>query len=84
MGHQKFLKGDVSNFTYNLRFDNNDIVHTYLPAPAQFDSNSKGRYYVLKSKARAHNAKVDVARREAAAPRASVSYHSNFYADHGW
>jgi hypothetical protein len=59
-------------------------VHTYLPAPALFDFNSKGRHFVLKSKARAHNAEVEAARAEAAAPRTSVSYHSNFYADHGW
>jgi hypothetical protein len=69
MGHHKFLKGDVSNFTYNLRFHNEDIVHTYLPAPALFDYNSKGIHYVLKSEACAHNAEVEAARAEAAAPR---------------
>jgi hypothetical protein len=84
MFRHKFLKGNPSNFTYNLRFDNKDVVQTYLPAPALFDFNRRGRYFILKSEARAHNVEVEVARGEAAAPRTSVSYHSNFYADHGW
>jgi hypothetical protein len=62
MGRHKFRRGDVSNFTYNLWFANNDIVHTYLLAPTLFDYNSKGRYYVLKSEARAHNTEVEAAR----------------------
>jgi hypothetical protein len=83
-GRHKFLIGDIPNFKYNLQFNNGHIVHTYLPAHALFDYNSKEKYYVHESEARAHNVEVEAARAEAAAPRASVSYHSNFYADHGW
>jgi hypothetical protein len=84
MDRHDFLKGTPSNFTYNLRFDNQHIVDTYLPAPALFDFNSKRRYYVHESEARAHNADFEAARAESTAPRTSVSYHSNFYADRGW
>jgi hypothetical protein len=84
MFHHKFLKGTPSNITYNLRFNNDDIVDTYLPAPALFDFNSKRRYFILESEAREYKAEVESARERAAAPRGSVSFHSNFYADHGW
>ena len=76
----KILKGDIHNFTYKLLFNQESIVHTYLPTPALFDYHGKGRYFVLESEARAHNAPVLVARHaEASAPRASVSYHANYY-----
>jgi hypothetical protein len=84
MGRHDFLSGDINNFKYNLRFDNKHIVDMYLPAPALFDYNSKRIYYVSESEARAHNAEFEAARAEADAPRTSVSYHSNFYADPGW
>jgi hypothetical protein len=85
MKRHKFLKGEVTDYTYNPWFNKVSIVHTFLPAPALFDYHSKGRYYVLESKARAHNAEVLAVRRvEEAAPRASVSYHFEYYAGHGW
>ena len=77
----KILKGEPHNFTYKLLFNQDSVVHTYFPAPALFDYDSRGRYFVLESKARAHNAAVVAARQaEASAPRASVSYHPNYYA----
>ena len=57
----KILKGKVDNFTYNLLFHQKSVVHTYLPARALFNYHSKGRYFVLESEARAHNATVEVA-----------------------
>ena len=76
----KILKGRADNFTYNLLFTQSHVVDTYLHAPALFDCHSKGRYFVLESEARAHNAAVVAARRaEASAPRASVSYHADYY-----
>ena len=76
----KILKGKVDNFTYNLLFNQKSIVHTYLPALALFDYHNKGRYFVLESEARAHNAAVEAARQaEASAPRAFVSYHADYY-----
>ena len=61
-------------------FNQDSVVHTYLPVPALFDYHSKGRYFVLESKAQAHNAAVEVAQQaEASAPGASVSYHSDYY-----
>ena len=81
MSCHKFLSGKVTDYKYNLRYNKETIVYTYLPAPALFDYHSKGRYYVLESKARAHNAEVVAAwQAEAAAPRASVSYHPDYYA----
>ena len=81
MKRHKILSGEPHNFTYNLLFNKSSIVDTYLPAPALFDVHSKGRYYVLESEARAHNAAVVAARQaEASALRASVSYHSDHYA----
>ena len=75
----KILKGKVDNFTYNLLFNQKIVVHTYLPVPALLDYNSKERYFVLESEARAHNAAVEAARQaEASAPRASVSYHADY------
>ena len=54
-----------------------------LPAPALFEYHSKGRYFVLESEARAHSATVEAARQaEASAPRASVSYHADYYPDY--
>jgi hypothetical protein len=84
MFRHKFLKGNPSNFTYNLRFDNKDVVQTYLPAPALFDFNRRGRYFILKSEAREHNSEFESARERAAARRSSASFHSSFFADHGW
>ena len=76
----KILKVKTDNFTYNLLFNQKSVVHTYLPTPALFDYHSKGRYFVLESEARAHNTSVEAARQaEASAPRASVSYHANYY-----
>ena len=76
----KILKGKIHDFTYNLLFNQTSVVHTYLPAPALFDYHSKGRYFVLESEARAHNGAVVAARQaEASAPRASVSYHADYY-----
>ena len=76
----KILKGRVDNFTYNLMFNQSHVVDTYFPAPALFDYNSKGRYFVLESEARAHNAAMMAARQaESSAPRASVSYHAEYY-----
>jgi hypothetical protein len=81
MKSHKFLKGKITDYTYNLRFNKETIVHIVLPVPALFDYHSKGRYYVLESEARAHKVEVVAARRvEEAAPRASVSYHSDYYA----
>jgi hypothetical protein len=84
MGRHDFLSGDITNFKYNLRFDNKHIVYTYLPAPALFDFNSKRRYYVHENEGRAHNAEVEAARAEASAPRVSMSYHFNFYSNPEW
>ena len=76
----KILKGKIHNFTYNLLFNQTSVVHTYLPAPALFDYHNKGIYYVLESEARPQNAAVEAAwQAEASAPRASVSYHANYY-----
>ena len=81
MKRHKFLKGEINDYTCNLRFNKESIVHTFLPAPALFDFHSKGRYYVLESEARAHNAEVVAARRaEEASPRTFMSYHSDYYA----
>ena len=76
----QYLDFDVHNFTYNLLFNQTYIVHTYLPVPALFDYHSKGIYFVLESEARANNTAVEAARRaEASTPRASVSYHTDYY-----
>ena len=61
-------------------FNQSHVVDTYLPAPALFDYNSKERYFVLESEARAHNTAVLAAQHaEASALRASVSYHADYY-----
>ena len=59
----KILKGRIHDFTYNLMFNQSHMVDTYFPAPALFDYHSRGRYFVLESEARAHNAEVEAARR---------------------
>ena len=80
LNDHKILKGKVDNFTYNLLFNQKSVVHTYLPTPALFDYHNKGRHFVLESEARAHNAAVVATRQaEASAPRASVSYHADYY-----
>ena len=80
MKNHKILKGDIHNFTYKLMFNQDSVVHTYFPVPALFDYHSKGRYFVLESEARAHNVGVVAARHaEASAPRASMSFHADFY-----
>ena len=61
-------------------FNQESVVYTYLSVPALFDYHSKGRYFVLESEARAHNAAVVAARQaETSAPRASMSYHPDYY-----
>ena len=76
----EILKGRADNFTYNLLFNQSHVVDTYLHAPALFDYNSRETYFVLESKAQAHNAAVMAARQaEASAPRASMSYHFDYY-----
>ena len=80
MKHHKILRGDPHNFTYNLTFNKDSVVGTYLHAPALFNAHNRGIYYVLESEVQAHNAAVVAARQaEASAPRASVSYHSDHY-----
>ena len=78
-------EGLIINFTYKLLFNQSQVVDTYLPAPALFDYHNKGRYFVLESEARAHTAAVEAARQaEASAPRASVSYHADYYPPGYW
>ena len=85
MKRHKFLKGTITNYTYSLRFNKEPIVPIVLHAPALFDFHSKRRYYVLESEARGYNAAIEDARQaEEAAPRAYVSYHSDYYPGHGW
>jgi hypothetical protein len=87
MVHHQFLDGEntTMDIPYNMVFSVRTHDITPLPAPALFDYHSKGRYYVLESKAHAHNSEVVAVRRaEEAAPRASVSYHSDCYVGHGW
>ena len=81
MKHHKILSGEPHNFTHNLLLNNSSVVDTYLPAPALFVVHNRGRYFVLESEARAHNAAVVAAgQAEPSAPRASMSYHSDHYA----
>ena len=83
MKNHKILKGDIHNFIDKLLFNQASVVYTYLHAPALFDYHSNGMYFVLESEARAHNAAVEAARQaEASAPRASVSYHADYYPDY--
>ena len=80
MKHHKILKGDPHNFTYKLLLNKDPMVETYFPAPALFNVHNRGRYYVLESEARAHNAAVVAAwQAEAPARRFSVTYHSDHY-----
>ena len=58
----KILRGEPHNFTYKLLFNKDSVVDTYFPAPALFNVHNRGRYYVLESEARAHNAAVVAAR----------------------
>ena len=37
MKHHRFLKGTVTNYTYNLRFNKDPTVPVTLPAPVLFD-----------------------------------------------
>ena len=76
----KIIPGRADNFTYNLLFNQSHVVDTYLLAPALFDYHSKGRYFVLESEARDHNAAVEATWwPEASAPRASMRYHTDYY-----
>jgi hypothetical protein len=85
MKRHKFLKGTITNYTYNLRFNKDPIVPVALPAPALFDYHSKRRYYIPESEACEYNVVVEAARRaEEAAPRASVGYHSHYYPGYRW
>ena len=85
MKHHKFIKATTNNYNYNLMFNKNPIVHVTLPAPAIFDFHNKGRYYILECEAREYNAAAKAARQaEEAAPRASMSYHSDYYPGCGW
>ena len=85
MKRHKFLKGTITDYTYNLRFNKETVVPIILPAPAFFGYYNKEIYYVLESEARSYKAEFKAARRpEEAAPRASVSYHSGYYAGRGW
>ena len=80
MKRHKIFRGDPNNFTYKLMFNQELVVYTYLHASALFDYHIRGRYFVLESEARAHNAAVEASRQaEASAPRASVSYHADYY-----
>ena len=76
----KNLRGEPHNFTYKFLFNKDSVVDTYFLPPALFNVHNRGRYFVLESEARAHNAAVEAARQaEASAPKASVSYHANYY-----
>ena len=80
--HHKFIKAGATNYSYNMIFDKKPIM---LHAHVLFDYKSKGRYCIYEREAHEYNVVVEAARQAAeAAPRASMSYHSDYYQGRGW
>jgi hypothetical protein len=85
MQRHKFIKYGAPNYNYNLMFNKKPIVPVILPAPALFDYQSKGRYYIYEREVHEYNAAVEAARlAEEAAQRASTSYYSDYYPGYRW
>ena len=59
MKHHDFLKGKITGYTYNLRFNKETIMRIALPVPAFFDFDNKRRHYVLGREADAYKADID-------------------------
>ena len=61
-------------------FNKTPIVHVILLAPAIFNYQGKGRYYIYERAVCECNVAVEAARlAEEATPRASTSYHFDYY-----
>ena len=68
-----FLERNEQCLLYRLIFDRQRAVHITLPAPAFFNFQVKGRYFITREKANEYEREVEAARLHAAALQAVAS-----------
>ena len=66
VSHQ-FVERTEPPLQYRLIFNKRHVVHITLPAPAFFDSQTKGRYIITREEADEYEKRAEAARRHAAA-----------------
>ena len=78
-------------FQYRLIFNKRHVVHITLPAPAFFDSQTKGRYIITREEADEYERRAEAARRHATAQAAIAaasqydpSYTYGYPPGHPW
>ena len=70
MVQHHFLKRTEPPLQYRLVFNKRHVVHITLPAPAFFDSQTKGRYIITREEADEYERRAEAARRHATAQAA--------------
>ena len=69
VSHQ-FVERTEPPLQYRLTFNKQHVVHITLPAPAFFDSQTKGRYIITREEADEYERRAEAARRHATAQAA--------------
>ena len=81
MASHQFVEWTEPLLQYRLIFNKHQVVHIGLPAPAFFDSQTKGRYIITREEADEYERRAEAARRHAtaqAAIAAASQYDPNF------
>ena len=82
MVNHQFVERTESPLQYRLIFNKRHVVRITLPAPAFFDSQTKGRYTITREEADEYERREEAARRHAAAQQAIAAasqYDPNYY-----
>ena len=70
MVRHQFVERNDRFLQYRLIFDKRRTVHVALPAPAFFDFQTKGRYFITREEADEYKRRAEIARLQAAAHNA--------------
>ena len=70
MASHQFVERPESPLLYRLIFNKRHVVRITLPAPALFDSQTKGRYTITREEADEYERRAEAARRHTAAQEA--------------
>ena len=75
MASHQFVERPESPLLYRLIFDKRHVFRITLPAPAFFDSQTKGRYVITREEAEEYERRAEAARLHAAAQQAITAAH---------
>jgi len=75
MASHQFVERPESPLLYRLIFDKQRVFRITLPAPAFFDSQTKGRYVITREEVEEYERRAEAARLHAAAQQAITAAH---------